>query len=219
MSYIKDLNDFMHKIKDLKDIPNNALLVTADVVGLYPSFPHEAGLQALKKVSERRKDKKISTNDLVKMAAFVFKNNYFEFNGEVKHQILRAVIGTRFAPTDAFIVIDIIETNFLDTQEFKPLVWFRYIDDVFFIWTHGKEKLGEFLKDFNNYHPNIKFTHEFNKENITFLDLKVSLSGDQLSTDLHIKSTDKHQYLHYTSAHPEHTKCSIVFSQALRDML
>ena len=43
-----------------------------------------------------------------------------------------------------------IVTNFLDTQVFKLLVWFRYIDDVFFIWTHGKEKLEEFLKDFNN---------------------------------------------------------------------
>ena len=69
MSYIKDSNDFMHKIRDLKDIPNDALLVTADVVGLYPSIPHEAGPQALKEVSERRKDKKISTNDLVKMIA------------------------------------------------------------------------------------------------------------------------------------------------------
>ena len=57
------------------------------------------------------------------------------------------------------------------------LVWFRYIDDVFFIWTHGKEKLEEFLKYLNNYHPNIKFTQEFNKENILFLDVKVSLSG------------------------------------------
>ena len=85
-----------------------------------------------------------------------------------------------------------------------------------YIWTHCKEKLEEFLKGFNNYHPNIKFTHEFNKENIPFLDLKVSLSGRQLTTDLHIKSTDKHQYLHYTSAHPDHTKRSIVFSQALR---
>ena len=47
MSYIKDSNDFMHKIKDLKYIPNNALLVTADVVGLYPSIPHETRLQAL----------------------------------------------------------------------------------------------------------------------------------------------------------------------------
>ena len=44
MSYIKDSNDFKHKIRDLKDIPNDALLVTADVVGLYPSIPHEAGL-------------------------------------------------------------------------------------------------------------------------------------------------------------------------------
>ena len=63
------------------------MLVTADVVGLYPSIPHEAGLQALKEVSERRKDKKIPTNDLVKMIALnesiVLKNNYFEFNGEV----------------------------------------------------------------------------------------------------------------------------------------
>ena len=47
MSYIKDSNDFMHKIKDLKYIPNDALLVTADVVGLYPSIPHETRLQAL----------------------------------------------------------------------------------------------------------------------------------------------------------------------------
>ena len=87
--------------------------------------------------------------------------------------------------------MDEIETNSLDTQEFKPLIWFRYIDDVFFIWAHGKEKLKEFLKDFNNYYPNIKFTHEFNQENISFLDLKVSFPGGQLITDLYIKSTNK----------------------------
>ena len=57
MSHIKDSNNFMHKIRDLKDIPNDTLLVTADVVGLYPSIPHEAGLQALKKVLEHRKHK------------------------------------------------------------------------------------------------------------------------------------------------------------------
>ena len=85
MSYSKDSNDFMHKIRDLKDIPNDALLVTADVVALYPSILHEAGFQALKEVLECREDKKISSNDLVKMAAFVLKNNYFEFNREVKH--------------------------------------------------------------------------------------------------------------------------------------
>ena len=74
----------MHKIRDLKDVPNDRLLITADFVGLYPSIPHEAGLQLLKDLLERRKVKKISTNDLVKMEAFVLKNNYFEFNRGVK---------------------------------------------------------------------------------------------------------------------------------------
>ena len=41
-----------------------------------------------------------------------------------------------------------------------------------------------------------------------------SLSGGQFTTDLHITSKGKHYYLHYTSAYPDHTKCSIVFSQA-----
>ena len=106
------------------------------------------------------------------MAAFILKKNYFEFNGEVKHQIPGTATGIKFPPTYASIFMDEIETTFLDTQEFKSLVWFQYIDDVFFIWKHGKQKLEEFLKDFNNYHPNIKFTHEFNEENIPFLDLR-----------------------------------------------
>ena len=44
----------------------------------------------------------------------------------------------------------------------------------------------------------------------------MSLSGNKLSTDLYIKPTDRHQYLHYTSTHPEYTKKSVVYSQALR---
>ena len=47
--------------------------------------------------------------------------------------------------------------------------------------------------------------------------LKLSLSANKFSADLHTTSIDKHQYLHYTSAHPVHTKRSIIYSQvALR---
>ena len=45
MSYIKDSNNFMHNIRDLKGIPNNALLVLADVVGFYHRIYHYPGLQ------------------------------------------------------------------------------------------------------------------------------------------------------------------------------
>ena len=104
----------------------------------------------------------------------------------------------------------------LETQKHKLLVWFRYIDDVFFIWMQGKEKLSLFSEDLNKFHPNIKFSHETNKKIIHFLDLNVRLSNGNISTDLYVKPTNRHQFLHYTSSHPDHTKHSIVLSQALR---
>ena len=48
LHYIKDSIDIMKKIKHLKIIPDNAILVTTDVLGLYPIIPHEVGLRALK---------------------------------------------------------------------------------------------------------------------------------------------------------------------------
>ena len=48
MSYIKDTSDFLLKLKNLKKVPDNAILVTADVVGLYASIPHNDGLEVLK---------------------------------------------------------------------------------------------------------------------------------------------------------------------------
>ena len=95
-------------------------------------------------------------------------------------------------------------------------MWYRYIDDIVFIWTHGEEKLKLFLDDLNKYPPNINFTHESNKEWINFLDLTVSLLDNKVSTDLHIKPTDRHQYFHYSSSHPDHTKKSLVYNQTLR---
>ena len=44
-SYIKDSGDFINKLKSLQNIPEGAILVTADAVGLYPSIPHEAGFE------------------------------------------------------------------------------------------------------------------------------------------------------------------------------
>ena len=83
-------------------------------------------------------------------------------------------------------------------------------------WTHGQERLSLFLEDLSKCHPNIKFTHETNRDDIAFLDLKVKLLDDKISTDLFIKSTDCQEVLHSTSSYPEHTKCSVAFSQVLR---
>ena len=76
-SYIKDSGDFINKIKSLQNIPEGAILVTADVVGLYPSIPHEAGLKALREALDNRENKQTPTENVLKMVEFVLKNNYF----------------------------------------------------------------------------------------------------------------------------------------------
>ena len=61
-------------------------MVTADVTALYPSILHDVGLKALREVLDNRDEKKIPIEELVQMAEFLLKNNFFEFNRQIKQQ-------------------------------------------------------------------------------------------------------------------------------------
>ena len=215
--YIKDTGEFLEKLKRVEGIPKGAILVTAEVVGLYPTISHDGGLQILRKQYNKFKDKMVPTDDIIKMADFVVKNNLFEFDCKFYQQTSGTAIGTKFAPPYACIFMGFIETEFLKTQAIKPWLWKRFIDDIFFIRTDSKENLNKFLKDLNEFHPNLRFTYEKSKEKIiNFLDLVIKLTEGKVVTDLYCKSTDSHQYLHYDSCYAEHIKRSIIFSQILR---
>ena len=69
-SHIKDSGEFLKKIKNLDSFPENAILVTADVVGLYPSIPNKAGLKALEETLENRNQSE-SVPKTLKPAAFL----------------------------------------------------------------------------------------------------------------------------------------------------
>ena len=43
LSHIKDSRDFINKIRKMGSIPNNAILLTADVTALYLSIPYCVG--------------------------------------------------------------------------------------------------------------------------------------------------------------------------------
>ena len=95
-------------------------------------------------------------------------------------------------------------------------MWFRYIDDIFFLLAHGENSLKNFMMEFDNFNPNINFTYEFGKENINFLHLNVKLSNGKLQTSLYVKLTDHHKYLHFQSSHSKHAKRSIIYTPTLR---
>ena len=83
------------------------------------------------------------------------------------------------------------------------------------LWQHGKKELEKFLGFLNCYHPTIKFTTNYSREKINFAGVSVRKINNQLVTDLFIKPTDTHQYLHGSSCHVYHSKKSIPYSQAL----
>ena len=55
-------------------------------------------------------------------------------------------------------------------------------------------------------HPTIKFTADWSKTSINFLDLTVSIAEYVKETDLYVKPTDSHQYFLSSSCHPFYCK-------------
>ena len=76
-SYAQDSNDMLRKLKDMERLPENVILVTIDVVGLYPHIPHEEGLQAIRRALDQREEQGIPTEDIVDLASIVLKNINF----------------------------------------------------------------------------------------------------------------------------------------------
>ena len=120
------------------------------------------------------------------------------------------------APSLACLFMDKLEQDFLNKETEKPSLWLRYIDDIFMIWEHGRESLNQWLERINNHHPTIKFTHDFSEKEAIFLDTRVKVKNNTLTTNLYTKPTDTSSYLPYASCHPMATKRSLPYSTMLR---
>ena len=127
-------------------------------------------------------------------------------------------MGTRMAPSYASLFMGKLEKKFLDSCNLQPLLWLRFLDDIFMIWDDSEEQLLKFLDKINHYHETIKFTYSYSKTEAVFLDVKLEKSDDDgiLKTSVYEKDTNVHQYIEFSSCHPLSCKKGIPFSQAKR---
>ena len=69
-------------------------------------------------------------------------------------------MGTICAPSYANIFMDHFERKFIyPFIKTFLLIYLRFIDDIFFIWTGSKAGLEKFLNELNKKHPSIKFEY------------------------------------------------------------
>jgi hypothetical protein len=216
-SYVRDTQDFIDRVTSLPPLPKDSLLCTLDVTSLYSNIPTEEGIAAVSERLYNDTDLKVPARPLLTLLRLVLENNVITFNGLLFVQILGTAMGTKLAPSYANIFLGKLEKQLLAGYHLKPEVWIRYIDDVFCVWTHGKEEFDKFVDYLNSKHDTIKWTTEYAGDKINFLDTWVHIKDDgSLYTSLFTKPTDTHDYLHFSSSHPSHMKKGGPRSQLLR---
>ena len=73
---------------------------------------------------------RITTSTLVEYAQVVLKNNIFTF----KEKTVGTAVGTTFDPPYSNLFMVELEEEILAETKLKPYLWWRYIDDIFFLW-------------------------------------------------------------------------------------
>ena len=147
-------------------------LVSMDVTSLYTNIPQNEGIEVVCKTYENfyKDNPPIPTHYLWEMLRLILKENSFQFNGKDYLQTHGTAMDTKTSVSFANIFMAHIETAILSKSVFKPTVWKRYINDVFFLWDISKPDIETFIEEANLHHPTIKFTAEISDTEIVFLD-------------------------------------------------
>ena len=115
--------------------------------------------------------------------------------------------------------MEYFETVLLSTIpiNIRPIMWLRYVDDIFAIHPYGNECFDQFLALLNDLAPSINFTVEWEKDYILpFLDVKVHHLDDCFSFSVYRKPTHSESYIHFYSFHSRQIKLSVVSNLFLR---
>ena len=110
-----------------------------------------------------------------------------------------------------------VETDTLSRNDTKPLVWKRFIDDIFSIWKVSTEEISKFIEKANKLHATIRFMADISEAETTFFYTTVykgegSIKDSLLDLHTHFKPkpTENFQYTHFTSCHPPGVKRGFV---------
>ena len=142
------------------------------------------------------------------------KSNTFRFGSEYYRQITGTTMATTIGSNYANLFTENFEQNLLRNCSQKtglsPLVWFHFVDNIFFIWTFNKDSLDHSISFAQNYSKSknmkskIKFQIHLSIIEVQFLDVTVSLKHGKLRTALFTKPTSSLFYLNTSSCHPSH---------------
>ena len=196
-SFIKDTTDLLNRIKELNKnvpFPEGTLLVSWDVVSMFPNIDNNLGLTAVEKALDAR-DKSIpSTKCILEAVEICLKCNHSVFKGDFFLQIHGTAMGPKNACSYADLAMGELDHKAKFCGPLKPALWWRYRDDIFDLWQQGPSALENFTGFINYLYPTIKFELVSSDSYLNMLDVTLYLIDGFIRTDIYSKPTDSHLY-------------------------
>ena len=213
--HVLNSSSFIQEIKDLRLDPND-VLISFDVVSLFTNVPVDETCNIIKQkllddisLHERTQ---LSVDEIIDLLKLCLSNTCFQWRDSFYEQTSGAAMGSPLSPVLANIFMEHFEQIALANSTYVPKLWKRFVDDIFAIWSYGKEHLDTFLNYLNNIHPSIEFTiqHEDDKHSLSFLDIALTRNQDgTLNHAVFRKPTHTDRYLNYRSFHHPAIKSSV----------
>ena len=88
------IKDFIQKLNQIEEVPQDSLLVTLNVKSLYINNPNNEGIKAVKEAYDKRPDKTVSTKVITTFLSLILTLNNFIFNSVNYIQKMGCAMGT-----------------------------------------------------------------------------------------------------------------------------
>ena len=184
---------------------------------MFPSIENQRGIQAVHDILNTPAIKKLSTDCLIE-GLKLYNNNSVSANENLL-QTNRTATGAPNSCSYVDIAVASTDKAIMKQKEaaFPGILYFgRYRDDCLVQWDDRDEKLHELYSFINPLNPDLTFTMEVGNQPICFLNLRISIVGNKLTTTVYNKPTDSHLNLHADSYHKKPSVKSIQKNVALR---
>ena len=149
------------------------------------------------------------------------ENNYFKYKNSYYHQIRGTAMGCNAAPCIANLYVASYEYVFFRVNGFRPRLYVRFIDDIFFIWEGSKDFLTVFMQRMNDMCPYLKFTFKTSAHSIDFMDMNIHkgngfIERKKLDIKPYSKSYNPYLYTNPKTYAPKHLKYNWISAETLR---
>ena len=112
----------------------------------------------MKKKPDHYPNKTIPAKIIATFLALILTHNNFVFKSKFYLQIKDCAMGTICSPSYASIFMSEFEEKHIYLlMKSKSVIYLRYIDDIFMVWSKSESELRHFMNELNQKYQSIKF--------------------------------------------------------------